>query len=216
MYLEFLLEAEYKIIPPTSADRIPVCRKIINEKYILGVGLELSSSFKGNFTCSFFLSESFVFAYMLPGFPQEAYMRIGNLLTPEERRKHLSNEFNQPNVVDAWWEGFTEENMKSMVYCVKACEGRFINQKHLYKKISECQEMKAHSEITEKVCKLALDDKELPVVKLTQQPKKRCKEIPEIFYEYAEVVLLKHEPEIINSRFVSLVAIDAWRKANFL
>jgi hypothetical protein len=182
---------------------------------ILLLGLELSRLYDERFTASFYLSFSFEWAYMLPGYPRNAYRRIGGFLTAEERARLLDQEFLGPGVVDAWWIGFQAESISHFVEAVRLTEPRFMAQPGLEGEIRSCEEEQKHMNKIRRVISMAQTLRNPPPT-LHHQPKRRWEKVSPSHYWAAEMVLAEEEPQLISSQYVQLLAVDSFRVAHLV
>src|SRR5215472_10548696 len=180
---------------------------------VLTVGLEFSTRYKERFTASFYLSKSFHWGYMLPGFPKRAFERFGKFLEAPERKHLLDPFFAQPGVVDAWWIGFTSGSVESFLEALRLTESRFVEQPGLSDEVRNCEELKKHLVMVGEVVsgRRALKG---PPPNLVHQPSRYAPPIPREYYWAAELVLAKHEPGLASVSFTDLLAVDSWRIEN--
>ena len=181
------------------------------DQLILTLGLEASAHYEARFTGSFYLSRSFEWAYVVRGFPTAAYRRIGHFLTADERAEMLEPEFCEVGVVDAWWTGFTPERVSVFVRAVELAEPRFRAQSGLREAVLECEGLRRHRQMLDEVVHL-VETGSAPEGGIFQ-PKQFPKDVPRDWFYGAELVLRRHRPESVNPKYVSLLALDAWRVA---
>lgn len=177
---------------------------------VLLFGVELSRHYEDRYTGAFYLSKSFHWGYVLPGFPSEAYRRIGHFLFVEERKKFLEEEFQLPGVVDAWWIGFSQRTCDLFLEAFDLAIPRFLSQPRLFERVSVCPEVQNHIGMINQVSALVPSLSKEPS-DCTHQPTKRIKAIGLEWYWAAEIVLRNVEPELISEKYVELLAVDAWR-----
>lgn len=146
--LQNQLESDnYKKLPLTPKGAGGAFYKFIGS-YFLTLGIEFSSFYEERFTGSFYLSKTFTWSYAPPRyFPTNGYCRVGDFLRKEERLELLSPEFLEKGIIDAWWIGFTPENIQLFIKAVNISEKRFLDQKDLYKGIDD-------SEVINKIIKV--------------------------------------------------------------
>lgn len=177
---------------------------------ILTLGLELSTRYKERFTASYYLSPSFNWGYMPPGFPIRAYQRVGHFLTNEQRLRLLDAFFNAPGVIDAWWNGFQADVVNNFLEAVQLSEPCFLEQPGLKGEILSCEKIIKYMDMISKTISLSNTLQEIPSG-LAAQPKRHLAKISTKFYWAAELVLITSKPESVSSSFVQLLAVDSWR-----
>jgi len=180
---------------------------------ILLAGIEFSRVYKQRFTCSLYLSRSFHWAYILPGFPNEAFRRIGNFITYTERTAYFEVEFCAQGVIDAWWIGFNNSNRDLFLEALDIAKPRFLGQNCLAEQVLGCVELQRHVEMCDRVRQSVFTISNMPVV-ITHQPARLRQEIDLKWYWAAEVVLREYEPKLVSRKYVELLAVDAWRHQN--
>lgn len=183
--------------------------KKIDDEIFLILAIETSKHYRDRFSGSFFLSHT----YTLPFYPagalrDMAYRRIGEFLTHIERLKLLSSEFQIENVTDAWWIGFTNENVDSFTEAVTLTEPRFLNQDDVLLKVANSKDLATQAELLKHIASL-VDKLSSPPPKLAYQPKKYNKEIPHQWFWAAELLLIQHGL-YASVTHVSSLAADAF------
>jgi len=178
----------------------------------LTVGVEFSTRYDDRFTGSFYLSRSLEWAYVVRGFPLEAYQRIGHFLDVAERRRLLDPIFAEPGVVDAWWIGFADATVSAFVEAVRLCEPRFLAQNGLRDAVLQCDGLKRHRELLDEIGRTAAALTAPPDV-LLAQPKRYPAGVDAKWFWAAELVISSRRPEVLKPEYVGLVALDAWRVA---
>jgi hypothetical protein len=180
------------------------------EGLLLLFGLEFSCHYDERFTGSFYLSRSFHWGYMLRTFPREAFRRIGDFLTTNERGRLLAKEFQAPGVVDAWWINFSEKNCVSLIEAFDLTVERFLAQPDLLYKVQSCKELQDYMEMANATIRAAKTLTQLPS-QCTNQPTKPKMNIGLNWYWAAELVLLTNKPALVSKDYVQLLAVDSWR-----
>lgn len=178
----------------------------------LTLGFEFSTRYKDRFTASWYLAQSFHWGYMLPGFPTEAYRRVGATLPQSMRAELLESEFAKVGAVDAWWIGFNSRSMEAFLEAVRLDEPRFLAQPGLLERIHNCPEMQEHVGLVSRTKTLA---KELTIAPrgMRHQSRSYFPAVPPPYYWAAETVLTEVLPKLVSPKYVELVAIDTWRLA---
>jgi hypothetical protein len=169
--------------------------KHTNNGLILNLGIQSSRSFAESFTGAFYLSPTFTWGYMPPGFPCAAYDRVGIFLDSEERHRLLSPDFNKPNVIDAWWAPYSEENVLRFCEAVARTENRFLEQTGLVEALTGASAIKEHVALIKAI--------------VAQCP---SKDIPQTALEESVLLALKTtNPQRANKRVQAFLALDASR-----
>jgi hypothetical protein len=184
--------------------------KKIQKDFFLTLGLEISRYYHSMFTASFYLSKTTRWGSVWGDIPHECYERVGHFLTPEERKKYLSEEFHQEGVIDAWWDGANEKEVANFIKIVKISEERFVGQKDLSHKIESSTEIKELSEsaaiVIDKATTNNFNGRSYQFL-----PTKVIDDIPINWFRAAEEVLSQRKP-ILNANTVKLLAADAWHQ----
>lgn len=202
-------ELGFHVVPPFFHDFPAQHYKKLDGEIFLILAIEISKHYRDRFSGSFFLSHT----YTLPFYPvgplrDMAYRRIGEFLTHKERVKLLNPEFQVENIVDAWWIGFTDENVASFLEAVALTEPRFLSQDELLPKIASSKDLAAHAELLKQVAELA-NKLNSPPPNLTYQPKKYNKKIPPKWFWAAELLLIQQNL-YVSVTHVSSLAADAF------
>jgi hypothetical protein len=101
----------------------------------LTLGIEAFRRYKESFTGTFYLAPTLSWSYApADGFPPEGYRRIGEALTPAQRKRIAPKAKN----ADVWWYGFTPENTLQFAHFVKIAESKFLTNAALVKSVKEC------------------------------------------------------------------------------
>lgn len=182
-------------------------------RVVLTVGLEFSRHYEDRFTASYYLGPTFEWSYMLPGYPERAYVRIGKLLSADERERLLPPFFVQSGVVDAWWIGFTDASARSFVETVRLTEPRFLGAPSLVDDTLANEKMRIHVEMLRRVIE-ATKSGAVTKSELQQQPRRLPTGVPRPYFSAAEIVLREAKPTLVSPKYVALLAIDAWRVAS--
>jgi len=177
---------------------------------VLLFGIEFSRLYRERFTGSFFLSKTFEWAYVVPGFPKQAYRRIGGLMNKAERMQLLDNEFQEAGVKDAWWIGFSEASHLAFMEAHDLTISRFLEQPKLFELVRRCKEVDHHFDMVEQSIYLAETLKHKPA-ECRNTPTTPRLGIPLEWFWGAEVVLRKCEPKLVSNKYVELLARDAYR-----
>ncbi len=207
-----LIARNYTVVVGSTPGAAAVHMKIWNGLRLL-VSLEFSHHRKDWFSGSLFLSKTTCFAYLLPGFPAQAYRRIGEFLTRSERHDLLDKEFHHTGIVDAWWVGFTDATCKSFITSHDLAVPRFLSQPQLIDQINGCKELTKHMDMVEETIRYAKRPTERRE-SLEFQPSKPKLRIAAPWFHGAELAIRHREPRLISTDYVELLAIDAWRSHN--
>lgn len=169
--------------------------KHANNGLILNLGIQSSRSFSESFTGAFYLCPTFTWGYMPPGFPYAAYARVGIFLDSEERHRLLSPDFNKPNVKDAWWTPYSEENVLRLCEAVARTENRFLEQTGLVEAITGACAIREHLALIKAI--------------IAQHPSKDTPQAD--LDESALLTLKKMNPQRANKHAQAFLALDASR-----
>ncbi len=162
---------------------------------ILNLGIQSSRSFAESFTGAFYLSPTFTWGYMPPSFPCAAYARVGIFLDSEERHRLLSPDFNKPNVRDAWWTPYSEENVLRFCESVARTENRFLEQTGLVEAVTGASAFKKHVALIKAV--------------IAQYP---SQDMSQAALEASALLALKKmDPQRANKQLQAFLALDASR-----
>ena len=202
-------EFGFRLVPPFFHDFAAQHYKKIDGEIFLILAIEISKHYTDRFSGAFFLSHT----YTLPFYPagplrDMAYRRIGEFLNDNERIELLSPEFQAEGIVDAWWSGFTDENVESFLKAVELTEPRFLSQDEVLLKILSSKDLAAQAELLKHVAAL-VNKLNLPPPNLAYQPKKYNKRIPPQWFWAAEMLLIQQSLHVSVAR-VSSVASDAF------
>ena len=111
------------------------CKKIKSDFYLtlaLSIHRYYDSAFVGEFTFS-----RCTIPYLSWGdIPKEMNIRLGHLLTDEERSIYIEDEINVKEAYDIWWDGKDENAILDFLRVIELTEPRFINQNDLMEKIN--------------------------------------------------------------------------------
>jgi hypothetical protein len=176
----------------------------------LTLGVEFSTRYDDRFTGSFYLSRSLEWAYVVRGFPMEAYQRIGHFLDSAERHRLLDPIFTEPGVVDAWWIGFTDSTVSAFVEAVRLTESRFLGQDGIRDAVLQSEGLKRHRDLLDEVARTTAALTAPPDV-LIAQPKRYPAGVDPKWFWAAEVIISSRRPELLKPEYITLVALDAWR-----
>lgn len=169
---------------------------------VLNLGILSSRFFDESFTGAFYLSSTFTWGYMPPGFPHAAYARIGSFLDSGERCQWLPSEFAKPDIVDAWWTPYSENNVLRFCQALAVAEDRFLQQPGLAEAVLNAAAIKNHMTLLRETVEVAR----------TQLHVGSAKDIPlSILEESAILVLKKLDPQRANKRVSSFLGLDAFR-----
>jgi|UniRef100_UPI003784E097 hypothetical protein len=169
---------------------------------VLNLGIQSSKYFDQSFTGAFYLSPTFTWGYMPPGFPHVAYARIGSFLDSGERCQWLPPEFAKPDIVDAWWTPYSEDNALRFCQALAVAEDRFLQQPGLAEAVLNAAAIKNHMALLRETVEFAR----------TQLRVESAKDIPlSTLEESAILALQKLDPQRANKNVSSFLALDAFR-----
>lgn len=185
-------------------------KKLDNGLY-LSLGLTIHRFYDSMFTGTYYLSPTTCWGATWDDIPNNSYIRPGVFLTKKERQLYLDEEHNKEGVIDVWWDGFCEEEIKNFIKVIEITESRFTNQPELIAKIKESSSVKElvklSDETRDNVLKNAIDGL------LSFQPLKDIDNVPLVWFKAAETVLKKKETSIpLNKNTVIALASDAYRQ----
>lgn len=142
--------------------------------------------------------------------PKESYQRISQFLTKQERKIYLDDEYNKDGIVDGWWNGNDEREIKKFIKVIEISERRFLEQESLFYKIENSSEVKELSNYAFDVLKM-IESGGSNLNNFKYIPQKSIDDISLKWFKAAEKVLLNKEG-ILNKNTVKLLAADAWRQ----
>jgi len=203
-----LVQLGYSEFKDTRTGSSGLFVKIVNEKYFLTLGLEISRLYDARFTASYYLSKTTRWGAVWLDIPKESYERVGKYLTKEERKLLLDAEFNRDGVIDAWWH---ENEIDKFFQTIELTEARFLNQENLFFKIENSIEVQKLSHYSSCVIKSINEGRIDESFNYQFIPEKSIDNVPLIWFKAAEVVLL-NESGILNSNTVTSLASDTWRQ----
>jgi hypothetical protein len=173
----------------------------------LTVGVESSRLAKQAFTLSFYLAPAFSWSYAPPdGFPQKAYARIGEVLTPAERRKVDAKAAGKQ--VDVWWKGFTPENAKAAVAIADKAAKRFLETRGLADEVRKAPAMRELVEQLEAVRQAAHGSPRSTNRYLAKV--KREQLVPEVWYRAAGALAARRFEDYNHKDGIKMLAEEAW------
>lgn len=188
--------------------------KSLSNGYFLTLGLEISQLYNSRFTASFYLSKTTRWGSSWGDIPDKSYERIGFFLTKEERVELLGEEYRKEGVIDAWWDGFSQEEIEKFFRVVSIAEVRFLEQVDLFSKIGSSVEIKELAEYASTVFFL-INENNIHDTDYQFIPLKPKDNIPIEWYKAAEKAI-KIKNGILNQRTVTFLAADAWRQKQIL
>lgn len=178
----------------------------------LTLGIEISARYKEAFTGSFYLAPTFSWSFAPPnGFPAKAFRRIGECLSPSQRKKIEPRA--TPKQVDVWWYGFTPENTQQFADFVKVAESEFLNDKALaqaVKKSSAIRDrLRMFDEVRRSFAQGALADRKfVEKVKIDNG-------VPVEWYLAAAKVAREQFPECNQKHGIKMLAEESWLLSEF-
>lgn len=180
------------------------------DELILMLAVEMSAKNKGLFTGSFYLSRTFTWSYTPIGFPHTAYRRVGNFLNVHEREELLGCSYIGAGIVDAWWEGYSEDVLIKFKKAVQLSESRFLDQKDLLILVLDCEELMCSQKYSKLITDLAIGYADDEMHALTSE------KIDDIYFRAAEEILTKYDSEWVNPDGIKFFVKDAWRYYNYI
>jgi hypothetical protein len=201
-----LTEAGFrKVLLVTRGTVAHYCRQAPDELW-LNLGIEVSSVWNERFTGSFYLGPSFTWGLVFPGFPNEAYSRIGSLLTIKERKLFVDADFNK--TTDVWWDGYSPNNIHRFVNAVTLTASRLVSKAGISDAVLKCPGVQRHKLILNAVKSEVLQNDSSSDERLMSE------KVDEIFTQSASKALLKLAPELHNQAVINRFAKDCWRLIN--
>lgn len=202
----------YKYVTNTSTGANELFIKVVDDNFFLSLGIITSNYYDLWFTASYYLSKSTRWSSVWGDIPQESYKRIGDFLTTEERLLYLDDEYNEPGVLDSWWYN-DNAGVKKFLEVLKITESRFLEQKDLFKNISnskEVSEFAVYASSAFNLMKMGVDN----TFEYNYVPAKPINGIPIDLFKVAEKVLF-FTNGILNKNTVKGLAADVWRQMQF-
>jgi hypothetical protein len=178
----------------------------------LTLGVEISGRYKEAFTGSFYLAPTFSWAYAPPdGFPAKAFRRIGECLSPSQRKAIEPGA--TAKQVDVWWYGFTPANTRQFADFVKVAEPKFLNDKALVESVRKCTAIRDRLRMLDAV-RHAFEQHSLVDRKLVEQVK-MDKGVPVEWYLAAAKVAREQFPECNQKHGIKMLAEESWLLSEF-
>jgi hypothetical protein len=174
----------------------------VDSGLVLTLGLESSVRYKERFTGSYYLSRSFIWGYIVPAFPQQAFVRVGHLLTPEERGRLLVPRSAAPGVKDAWWLDYSSASVASFLSAVSTTLPRIRGDATLRRHVEECAALAQHMAVVQRAERLV--DRTVPL---------EGKKPPSQFLFAARASVHDANAPHRTDAYLRLVAKDAWLRA---
>jgi hypothetical protein len=188
--------------PATAKGTIATFVAPVGDTLVLSLGVESSARYKERFTGSYYLSRSFIWGYVLPGFPKDAYIRVGHLLSSEERAHFLDSQWNAAGVIDAWWSGYSPTSVARFLSAISATMPRITENLKLRKEVEACASLTQHVDIVRHVGQSL--DEAVPL---------EGKKPPSQFLFAARAAINALSAPYRSRAYVELVARDAWLRA---
>jgi hypothetical protein len=202
---ELLVAEGYARLPLKLGASALFCKR--RHGLFLTLGVEVSRHFGHRFTGSFYLAPIFSWAYAPPiGFPARAYRRIGECLTPRQRRQV---EPDAPRAqVDVWWQGFTPENARQFAELASIAEAKLWKDRRLHQAVKTCAAVGERLEMFGAVAqelrrpRLAAD----PLLAEVRQEE----QVPRRWYLAAASVAKRRFPDCYQKHGIKMLAEEGW------
>jgi len=179
---------------------------------VVTFGVEHSPILPETYTGAFYLSRTFTWSVMHPGFPRAAFERIGPLLPTEERASLLAPEYARPGIVEAFWQGFRLSSATHLGRAAQLAEPRFLARAGLADAVRACASLAEHEALVKAIAADARGLAEAPEG-LVSQPRKPPFDVPPRYLWAAERVASALRPVSPRAPDVAALAIDAFRVA---
>lgn len=172
--------------------------KKLPNNFFLSLGMNIHRYYDDCYTCDYYLSLTTCINCMWGDIPPSSSKRPGELLTDEETKPSNSH--------DIWWSG--ENSVGNFLSVIKITEPRFINNVELLNEITKSKDVNLlHILSSETINKVD----NLPNVAYSCVPPREIDNIPQKWFQAAEIVLKEHEDDI-NFHQVKRLAADAYRQ----
>lgn len=173
----------------------------------LTLGVETSRLSKEAFTGSLYLAPAFSWSYAPPdGFPEKAYARVGELLTPAERKEVEPTA--TAKQADVWWKGFTAGNARSFAEAAAKAAKRLLDTKGLADKARKAPAMRELMEQLEAVREAAKKSPRSANRHLAKV--KREDGVPEAWYQAAAELAAGRFDDYNHKDGIKMLAEEAW------
>ena len=179
-----LEELGYKFIQDSTSPCFLLFYKKQDNEFILTLGIETSSNWKGMFTASYYLSKNFDWGLFNGNFPMEMYQRVTQFLNESEKSTLL------PFEVMPWWE-IRLEHLNMFLEVISLTEQRFLNQKNLRDKINGIETITNYDKRMKTIIELVSKNEVLSIEDCIHLPKKEIRNIPMIWFQAAETYFVK-------------------------
>jgi len=178
----------------------------------LTLGVEVSRRYRETFTGSFYLAPTFSWAYAPPNeFPLKGYRRIGECLTPSQRKQVEPDATAQQT--DVWWHGFTPENAEQFAHFVTIAESKFLNTKGLVQSVKKSTAMR---ELLEQIAAVQQTYRQKTVANspLVEKVRKE-KTVPAKWYAAAAKVASERFQDYDHKDGIKMLAEESWLLSEF-
>jgi hypothetical protein len=204
-HIDGLLTKEgWGIVPLTEAPATRLYYRRVDGLVLL-MALETSRRDRTRFTGSFYLGRSFTWSYAVDDFPRDAYRRIGHFIQGTERADlGLPQAANE--AVEAWWTGFSEENLDGLARAIAVGFPRFLSQTEIADRVLQSRVLSEHARLLASVQRAVAEQRgidEPPGVKHDGA-------VPLSWYRAASQVARDEGNVWHNKDGVKFIAEDAW------
>ena len=181
--------------------------KKIHPDFYLSLGLEISRYDEDHLTGSFYLSKTTCWFCTWGDIPKNSYKTIGSLLNDKEKIKLLGEE-HEP-VMNVWWDANSQNAFNNFLKTIQIAEINFITPE-LVQSINESSDVSVLHGLAQAVIAKVIQKKNIQNLKFQCTPSKLVDDIPKIWFQTAEAVLIENKVTI-NQNKVRLLASDAYR-----
>ena len=172
--------------------------KKLPNNYYLSLGMNIHRFYEDSYTCDYYLSLTTCIYCLYGDIPNSSSKRPGELLTDEE----ISPSRNH----DIWWS--SDDSIDDFLSVIKITEPRFVSDLKLLNDIKQSRDANLLYKLSYETIN-KVDN--LPNTTYSFIPKKEIDNIPQKWFQAAEIVLKNYE-DSINSHQVKRLAADAYRQ----
>ncbi|MDD1515916.1 hypothetical protein [Priestia megaterium] len=187
-------------------DEILIYRKKVADKF-LSIGFSFYRFEPNKFFLDFYLSDSCIFGLLFADFPSNAYKRLTDLLTEDQKEKLKLDDLEFMDIND-----LNEEYIKNLIFYIEKAEHLFLEQENLFEEIDNSTDLKKRNLIVNEVFN-AWKNSELNIEQEVSKYQSKIKilELRELF-QTAMVMLKEKKVEEINNELAYDIALDAYRR----
>lgn len=132
--------------------------KIIDDRYALMYGNQISNRYSERFTFNICLLPTFEISLSLPDLVGGTTNRIAKFLTSNEREDYLPADFHKPGIVDGWWFDLDAPTVSDIETAIELTEPRFLNS-GIFEKIKGSNELNRRIKTFEETIDTAIQAK---------------------------------------------------------